>query len=125
MKVLALFAVLALLTPSTSWADVVEVDGQWVGTYGSSSLQSEGDVSLLLYQNGPAVSGTMSFKNRTTGRGFDNVPVKGTVTGSKVSLRVGRQGQGWFEGSVSGTVMTGKTAGSDTLPANDFTVTKR
>ena len=125
MRATAFIFAFTLLASAPSFADEVPIDGLWVGTYTNTSIQQEGDFSMRLLRNGSVVTGTMDFKNRTTGRGFENVPVKGTTEGSKVSLRVGRNGQGWLEGTVSGDAMTGKTAGSDNLPANDFRAKKQ
>ena len=122
MKTAGFLLALALFAPEALFGQDAQVNGQWIGTYGNSTLQSGGDLTLRLVQNAQDLAGTMSFKNANSGRVVNDVPVKGTLTGTRVSLKVGQTG--WFEGTVSGDSMTGKTGNANFAP-NDFTLTRK
>jgi hypothetical protein len=105
------------------------VAGTWTGTFTrtakSGSNRIEG-FTLVLKQDGEAVTGTMTSKilqgGKRSNMGRERVlRVKGTLTRDKLSLKIGRQR--WLQGTVSGDSMTGKS-GSGNLPPLDFTATR-
>jgi hypothetical protein len=86
--------------------------GTWTGTARgvAGSRQFEEDFTMVLTQAGPKVTGTFSRKLETgakakSGRERANIPVKGTLSGDKLSLTIGKQQT--LEATVDGDSMTG------------------
>ena len=86
---------------------------------------AEDDFTLVLKQDGQAVTGTWSQKLGGTGaRGGTtpgDTPANGTLAGDKLSLKIGQQRS--FEATVNGDSMSGKTA-SGTYRTGDVTGTR-
>ena len=95
-------------------AEDQNVAGTWNGTVRVRQRNSiaEDEFTLVLKQDGQAVTGTWSQKTGGTGsrggRTFEGTPVNGTLAGDKLSLKIGRQLS--LEATVSGYSMSGKTA---------------
>ena len=101
-------------------AEDQNVAGTWIGTVtGFTTNLSKtitDEFTLVLKQDGQAVTGSWDRKRGGTGkRGgtmSENIPVNGTLAGDKLSLTIGETR--WFEVTVDGDSMSGKTAtGSD------------
>jgi hypothetical protein len=108
-------------------AEDQNVAGTWNGTLrvrqGRSFAQDE--FTLVLKQDGQAVTGTWSHKlggyGGRGGKSFEDAPVNGTLAGDKLSLKIGPQR--WLEATVNGDSMTGNTANGSN-PAGDLTGTR-
>jgi hypothetical protein len=78
------------------------------------------EFTMVLKQEGQAVTGTWSQKMGGTGsragQTFEGVPVTGTLTGDKLSLKIGQQR--WFDATVTGDSMSGKTAFGNNTPSD-------
>jgi hypothetical protein len=101
----------ALLGPETIGAQQ-SVTGTWTGTARgiAGSRQFEEDFRMALVQNGDKVTGTFSQKieaggKAKGGRERDNIPVRGTLTGNKLSLTIGKGRS--LETTVDGDTMSG------------------
>jgi hypothetical protein len=108
-------------------AEDQNVAGTWNGTLrvrqGRNFAQDE--FTLVLKQDGQAVTGTWSHKLGGTGsRGgktFEDAPAIGTLAGDKLSLKIGPQR--WLEATVNSDSMRGNTANGSN-PAEDLTGTR-
>ena len=103
-------------------AEDQNVAGTWNGTIRvrQGNRLAEDEFTLVLKQDGQAVTGTWSQKLGGTGsrggRTAENVPANGTLTGDKLSLKIGEQR--YFDATVSGDSMIGKTAFGNNPPGN-------
>ena len=96
-------------------AEDQNVTGTWHGTLRARQGNrgfAEDTFTLVLKQDGQAVTGTFSLKLGGTGnRGgtdVENRPANGTLVGDKLSLKVGQQRS--LEATVNGDSMSGTTA---------------
>ena len=109
-------------------AEDQNVAGTWNGTVrvrqGLIDFAND-EFTLVLKQDGQAVTGTWSLKLGGTGsRGgktSEDIRAKGTLAGDKLSLKIGRQR--WLEATVNGDSMSGKTAVGN-KPTGDVTGTR-
>ena len=77
---------------------------------------------MMLAQAGEQLTGTMSGKIPTTGRGGaritgrerEDLRVEGTLVGNKLTLKIGKQD--WLEGTVTGDSLTGQTGTANNAP---------
>lgn len=100
------------------------VSGNWSGTATSragGNTEAKSGVTMTLTQSGQDVTGTYSVKvegaGRTqSGRELTDIPVKGSLTGNKLSLTIGRQGR--LEATVDGDSMTGSVARANFPPSS-------
>jgi hypothetical protein len=99
------------------------VAGTWNGTMRVRQAKSgfgQDEFTMVLKQEGQAVTGTWSQKMGGTGsragQTFEGVPVTGTLTGDKLSLKIGQQR--WFDATVTGDSMSGKTAFGNNTPSD-------
>lgn len=105
------------------------VAGTWNGTIrvrqGGRGALAEDEFTLVLKQDGQAVTGTWSQKLGGTGarggKAVDDISAKGTLEGDKLSLKIGQQR--WLDATVSGNSMSGKTAFGNN-PAGDLNGTR-
>ena len=95
--------------------------GTWTGTARgvAGSRQFEEDFTMVLEQNGQKVTGTFSRKFETgakakSGRERTNIPVRGALTGEKLSLTIGKQQS--LEATVDGDSMTGSLIRENGMP---------
>jgi len=95
--------------------------GTWKGTARGTagSRQFEEDFTMVLEQSGQKVTGTISYKLETgakakSGRERDNIPVRGTLTGDKLSLTIGKAQT--LEATVDGDSMTGSMIREKGMP---------
>lgn len=108
-------------------AEDQNVAGTWNGTVKVRQRNSvaEDEFTLVLKQDGQAVTGTWSQKlggtGRRGGRTSEDTPANGTLAGNKLSLKIGRQR--WLESTVQGDSMSGQTAFGNN-PAGDVTGTR-
>jgi hypothetical protein len=108
-------------------AEDQNVAGTWNGTV--RARQGRGfavdEFTLVLKQDGQAVTGTWSQKLGGTGfRGGTtpgDTPANGTLAGDKLSLKIGQQR--WLEATVNGDSMSGTTAFGNS-PAGAVTGTR-
>ena len=104
-------------------AEEQSVAGNWNGTVVSTTGNSE-KFRMALMQSGEEVTGiyTVSVvmqmgRNRRGGsRETTEVPVKGTLTGNKLSLEIGQEGT--LEATINGNSMSGTTVRGTNAPAN-------
>ena len=109
-------------------AEDKNVAGTWNGTVrvrqGNRGF-AEDEFTLVLKQDGQAVTGTWSQKQGGTGsRGgktSEDIRANGTLAGDKLSLKIGKQRS--LEVTVNGDSMSGKTAFGNN-PAGDVTGTR-
>jgi hypothetical protein len=109
-------------------AEDQNVAGTWNGTVrvrqGNRGF-AEDEFTLVLKQDGQAVTGTWGQKRGGTGskggRTAEDIPANGTLTGDKLSLKIGQQRS--LEATVNGDSMSGKTAFGNN-PAGDVTGTR-
>jgi len=109
-------------------AEDQNVAGTWNGTVkvrlGNRGFAQD-EFTLVLKQDGQAVTGTWSGKlggpGLRGGSNFEDIPANGTLTGDKLSLKIGQQLS--LEATVNGDSMSGKTA-SGTYRTGDVTGTR-
>lgn len=96
-------------------AEDQNVAGTWNGTVRvrqSNRGFAEDEFTLVLKQDGQAVTGTWSQKlggtGRRGGRTSEDTPANGTLTGDKLSLKIGQQRS--LEATINGDSMSGNTA---------------
>lgn len=103
-------------------AEDQNVAGTWNGTVkvrlGNRGFAQD-EFTLVLKQDGQAVTGTWSGKLGGPGlRGgstFEDIPANGTLTGDKLSLKIGQQRS--LEATVNGDSMSGSSAAGNNPPA--------
>ena len=77
---------------------------------------------MMLAQAGEQLTGTMSSKILTIGRGGariagrerEDLRVEGTLVGNKLTPKIGKQD--WLEGTVRGDSLTGQTGTANNAP---------
>ena len=116
---IAAFALL-MATGAVAVAAQENVAGTWNGTFSRGEFK-EG-FTMMLAQAGEQLTGTMSSKILTTGRGGarfagrerEDLRVEGTLVGNKLTLKIGKQD--WLEGTVTGDSLTGQTGTANNAP---------
>lgn len=95
--------------------------GTWKGTARGTagSRQFEEDFTMVLEQAGQKVTGTFSYKLETgakakSGREREDVPVRGTLTGDKLALTIGKAQK--LEATIDGDAMTGSVIRPNGMP---------
>jgi hypothetical protein len=118
---------LAIAFAPPAMAEDQNIAGTWNGTLKvrQGKVFAEDEFTLVLRQDGKAVTGTWSHRLGGTGsRGgktFEDAPVNGTLAGDRLSLKIGPQR--WLEATVNGDSMRGNTANGNN-PAGDLTGTR-
>ena len=120
----AMVALLAggqLTLPANVRAAQQTAAGTWKGTARGTagSRQFEEDFTLVLEQSGQKVTGTFSYKLETgakakSGRERENLPVRGTVTGDRLSLTIGKAQT--LDATVDGDSMIGSVIRQNGTP---------
>jgi hypothetical protein len=110
--------VLAGGLPLPATAGEPSAAGTWTGTMSREAFKV--DFTMVLAQDGQAVRGTFSSKVESGGRGFDNAPIRGTLTGDKLMLTWGANvpsGARVLNAIISGNTMTRSVAAGNAEPA--------
>ena len=102
-------------------AEDQNVAGTWTGTATKLTLNHGGwithDFTLVLKQDGQAVTGSWSLKRGGRGTRAGRTTegrAEGTLVGDNLSLKIGSQR--WLEATVIGDSMSGKTGSGGNLP---------
>ena len=98
-RIICAALVLAGSLAVSATAQEQNVSGNWTGTSTSragGSSEAKSAVTMTLTQSGQDVTGTYSVRlegaTRTqSGRELTDIPVKGSLTGNKLSLTIGKQ----------------------------------
>lgn len=109
-------------------AEDQNVAGRWTGIVsGFNQVHSSliiDDITMVLKQDDQAVTGSMDWKlggqGLRGGQVRENRAVSGTIVGDKLSLSIGPRKQRWFEATVNGDSMSGKTAFENNPPSSVF-----
>ncbi|MDO8479316.1 MAG: hypothetical protein Q7W02_24635 [Candidatus Rokubacteria bacterium] len=131
MKKLWIICTVAVLLATGFALPVMAEDQNVVGTWNGTvrvrqgNRLAEDEFTLVLKQDGQAVTGTWSQKLGGTGsrggKAAEDIPANGTLAGDKLSLKIGQRR--WLEATVNGDSMNGRTAAGDN-PAGIVTGTR-